>query len=438
MNENSQVADNKDKAPREQDIINDEAETRFSDEERKNMRNKVLGWLKSHPEKVIKKPANAVIVPKQKRGFKWPWHKTKPTVKTTTKPLKKASPELAKQASVAPSALSKPKQQPETQAKSEPEAKHIDSAKIDEQLGTLEREKKPAVWPPPLPETTKPLSDLNESPKPKLEQVNAANQPAKVKKVTATQIAPTHDALLTEGHDLIANKKEETIKVENQPTKEIPTEEITPAYTEIKKSSVLKFKLPNFSALGTYKVGWGLFVLLTVIGVLSPLFTNSTTMAKITPTPYAIIGNTVVMQSVFQREFEALKQFQEQQNSFNLTDDQIAEQIEVATVRRTIAAEMASEEGIWVTQSQINEELSNIAERAGSLEQVESTIGNLWGWSLVEYKRYIIRPLLVKRALQARLSEDVVLRREVGEPGDITQFDRYLDSLIPNHRVIVF
>lgn len=417
-------------------IVTNEREEQpaYSEEERKNMRNKVLGWLKAHPQsKNSESSEMPVIVPKQKRSFVWPWSKKKkPVIKNKITPQPKPVVKTADASILPKEKIVTPieENKPEESIVKETEEKPIEI-----------KEDKPdqtPAWPPVSVEAEQ--IDKIENKK----EIATTPQPS-LKADSKPLIEDTHDALLEEGEDLLPVGEDIISEDKHAQILEKIDEDIndksdsveSKIVEEAKKYRTSRFKLPKVTFANSYKTIAGIFVVVTLLGVFSPLF-NAGAFSRFTPTPYGLVGNTLVFRSAYEKELNALKQFQASQNLTNLPAGELEKQVETAIIRRTITAELAKEEEIWVTQEEVDSELQKIAEQAGSLEQVETTINNLWGWSLNEYKKFIIKPLLIKKELQIKLSEDPVLRNEVGQPGDIAQFDRYLDSLRQNYRVIIF
>lgn len=227
--------------------------------------------------------------------------------------------------------------------------------------------------------------------------------------------------------------------VETDKPKDVKLEkpEPQPAVSVAKRSFVVR----RPQLVGVYKVVWVMFVAVTLMGVGSKfIFANDSVpsfFAKFTPVPYALVGNKIVWQSSFDRELAALEHFKnaEQLNDKNLD---LNKQAQVAIVRRMIAEQIAAEEGVWVTQKEIDNELASVVDSAGSLMQVESTLANLWGWTIDEYQHYILRPMLLKKGIQSKYSTDLVLKNEVGDPGNITQIDGYLDRTQVNYKIVIF
>ena len=416
---------------------------RFTATERTSMRNTVLNWLKVHkddPVLVNGKPA--VVVPLQSKRHSW-WSRSKPRSVASVAPNSSqvAAPVVSHKAKL-----------------SADENVRNDQATVD--IKPIQQSA--SVW-PPIANVAEPIQSVHVNiPATQVEEhIPKPVEPIITPVTKETKLLPSDDTdlldeldekLLTVGGGEINGEQHEKIVEEVEEYEENSRHQVkldnkkNDASVDSLIESVVVPRLKKrwqvaVSISNIYRACWAVWIIMTIAGVMSTsLFSYEVARAFsfFTPVPYAIVGNTPVFLATFDKELQALKTFQSQQVGSEVSSEELKQQVEIAVVRRHIATALSAEEQIWIKQSAVQQEVDAVVEKAGSIEQVENTVRDLWGWTLSDYRRYIVQPMLVKRALQEKLSEDSVLALEVGQVGNITQFDRYLDAVSADYRIVFF
>lgn len=436
-----------------ENTVEQEGVEQFNKADRDSMRAKVISWMKSHPNEVAAaKKSDVVIVPKQKRSFSWPWHKkTKKVTKTVVVAVSNKIPE--KKPTDDKKVLQNEIVKLDTSSQKTPVKKEVvvdvksttektegntTDSKIDKNEPIVTN--KAPSWPPMLGDNNS--SEIIDDKK-KVEDKQVEKTEVLLKNINEPLLDSGEEEFMPEHSGVVEQVEEfehEQHVLENLRTtssniqvKEEPVKKIT-EHIEQKKRGSLNFKKVYVSL-------WIIFCLVTGVGVFTNLLFSTSTasfVSKFAPVPYALVGKTIVMQSSYDNELHALTTFQESQSANHLNAEDLQKQAQANVIKKAIVWEIANEEKIWVSQSDINAEYNDVVLKAGSVEQVESTVKKFWGWTIADYKRYGIRQQLLKKKVQQKLYNDPVLKNEVGEPGNITAFDRYLDSVSNNYKIILF
>ncbi|PJE76246.1 hypothetical protein COV04_00650 [Candidatus Uhrbacteria bacterium CG10_big_fil_rev_8_21_14_0_10_48_11] len=171
-----------------------------------------------------------------------------------------------------------------------------------------------------------------------------------------------------------------------------------------------------------------------VYGFKQPHSTLAKILTDYVPLPYAFIGVHPIFYHTLHRETNALTFFYSQQFSAMATvptSDDIKKLVETTVRRRLIAEALASRHNIWVTEKEVDASLEKVVEQAGSLEQVQNAMQQLWGWSIADYRRNVLRPYILKQKLLTSLEADPLAKRELPAGSTVQALDTYLDKLTP-------
>lgn len=191
-----------------------------------------------------------------------------------------------------------------------------------------------------------------------------------------------------------------------------------------------------------YKAMWSVFLLGTIvlaIGVYKLGWDNQLTnkLLNYVPLPYGFVRYHPIWFGTYRAEYQAISRFRSQQSTGSQSIIS-PEEIENILVRRTMANDLAWGRGLWVSDSEVVSELNDIAIKAGSIDEVERTVQALWGISIDEYSRRVIRPYLLKKKLLSALSNDFLIKQRFGSANDLQSLDGYLDQLRESTPVIIF
>lgn len=192
-----------------------------------------------------------------------------------------------------------------------------------------------------------------------------------------------------------------------------------------------------------YGAMWSVFILGTVVLVVGVYklgwddqLTNK--LLNYVPLPYGFVRYHPIWYGTYRAEYQAISRFRSQQLFVNSQSAILSEEIENILVRRTMANDLAWGRGLWVSDREAVSELNDIVIKAGSIDEVERTVQALWGISIDEYGRRVIRPYLLKKKLLSALSNDFLIKQRFGAANDLQTLDGYLDQLRESTPVIIF
>ena len=154
------------------------------------------------------------------------------------------------------------------------------------------------------------------------------------------------------------------------------------------------------------------------------------------PLPYAVVEYHPIWYGSFFNEYNALEKFRQQQSPNQPALE--PKDIGAILIRRTVANNLAWNLGLWVSEHEVAEAFNKLVAEAGSIEQVQTTVQNLWGMTPEDYKQRVLRPYLLKQKLLQALAADPVISRKLGGGRDLAALDRYLDTLRGTMNIWVF
>lgn len=411
------------------------SEDRFSVVERATMRDSVLNWLKLHKEEpIIINGKPAVVVPRQVKKRNW-WPFTKRLKQQSPAIMKKSMPVVAVKQTINEQEPTGNVSEVSSHTNSAPEwppQVNVDIVmeKHGDNVGTDKMQKTKVDSPPLRLSPVDPVLALPPNDTPLLDE-------------TDEKLLSSGKGLISDDHERIIEEIEEyvdEISHQKNQTSVMSDENVNNQDKLVVGKKSVKFDFLTASKR-LYVLLWIGWFSITMLGILSPFvfsYELSVRLSKVSPVPYGLVGDTPIFLATFDKELQALTKFQSQQVGEGVSNDVLRQQVELAVVRRYLSYTLAREEQIWISQSDIDVEVSRVIEKAGSIDQVVKSIADLWGWSLLDYEKYIVRPLLTKRALQEKIGQDPVLAIEVGQPGNITQFDMYLDKISEEYSIRFF
>jgi parvulin-like peptidyl-prolyl isomerase len=159
--------------------------------------------------------------------------------------------------------------------------------------------------------------------------------------------------------------------------------------------------------------------LLFVIGIGAGVYAESDMAlvqrtASVLPYPAVITGKQVVRYNDLTEFNKALTTYFAALKDFN-PNFSAPEPIDVKAdaldelVRQQALKILSKRYNVNVSSLEIDEQMKKLVAQAGSEENVESAIKNLYGWSLEEYRERIIVPYLTRQHVQEQLSSDDAL-----------------------------
>lgn len=141
----------------------------------------------------------------------------------------------------------------------------------------------------------------------------------------------------------------------------------------------------------------------------------TTGVAETLPYPAAVVRTSWISYSQYTHDFKALKQYYEKQQSYTSsevtmpTDDVIRGIIMDKLINDRVLKYESGQLGITVTDEEVDKEIKAVIEDAGGEQELASSLEDLYGWTIDDFKESILRPFLLREKVQEKLSSDETL-----------------------------
>ncbi|MBU0671351.1 peptidylprolyl isomerase, partial [Patescibacteria group bacterium] len=139
-------------------------------------------------------------------------------------------------------------------------------------------------------------------------------------------------------------------------------------------------------------------------------------VAETLPYPAAIAGSQIVSFSEWKESIDTLKHFFDKQEEYGMiTPDQrpLDEEIEKDELDRLIKKQIlikdAKSRGITVTQEEIDKKFDEeiLPQAQNGIEDVETTLDDLYGWTVDDFKKFVIEEMIYREKLAEELNEEL-------------------------------
>jgi len=161
-----------------------------------------------------------------------------------------------------------------------------------------------------------------------------------------------------------------------------------------------------FSGVGIYFLGWE-----------NNFFMRS--IARVIPYPALRINGDFVRISEYQKDIATLVKFYKYEaDAAGLPVPEyksIRENVLERLKSNKIMEQIAEKEGITIVDEELDEEFYKIMVRAGSPEDAEKALKEMYGWSEKEFKERIVRSVILQEKLKNKLGFDVDLDSVISE-----------------------
>jgi len=143
------------------------------------------------------------------------------------------------------------------------------------------------------------------------------------------------------------------------------------------------------------------------------------TMSKALRLPALKVGDRVVLYSDFVDDMKAIKKVKEYDSANNgpmaeVSDEQMTDQVLWRLATNVLVNKLATEKGIKVTDSEIEEVRNNVLEQfEGDETKLTAELNQRYGWDLPAYEEKVIVPFLLQRNLSEAISADTASKEEV-------------------------
>jgi len=143
-------------------------------------------------------------------------------------------------------------------------------------------------------------------------------------------------------------------------------------------------------------------------------------ITRVIPYPIALVDFKPILYYDWQKQVETLKNFYNKEKANNpdlpisdlrTTQTHILERM----IEQKLLEQLAKNYGISIIDEEIEEETQKLAEEIGSQESLKKQLEDLYGWTLAEFQKEIIKPFLLKDKLSLAIILDDRLNQKARE-----------------------
>ncbi len=155
-----------------------------------------------------------------------------------------------------------------------------------------------------------------------------------------------------------------------------------------------------------------IFVVLlsSVVYGVSPTSPVVRTATKIIPYPAVVVNWQPILISTVMEQYDGMmKYYSGSAQSFGMTapsEEQALEQVVDTLIRKAIVYQLAEEYEAELDEDSVNELMNQAVADAGTSEDLVTMLESSFGWSMEEFRLYVIEPLALSGALEDILLED--------------------------------
>ena len=153
-------------------------------------------------------------------------------------------------------------------------------------------------------------------------------------------------------------------------------------------------------AVGLYRLGWhGPFV---------------DRVVNIVPFPAALADSTIIRYNVYEEDVRTLQYYFENSGELNAQQqkpgsDEITATVLNRLIYDSVVSQLVDKNNIAVTESELDEQITAIAQTSGSRENVSALLKSLYGWDEAQFKEKVLRPYIALQKLEKTLLENGTL-----------------------------
>ena len=137
---------------------------------------------------------------------------------------------------------------------------------------------------------------------------------------------------------------------------------------------------------------------------------------KIIPYPAVFVNWRAISFADYEDDITTLKNFYEKQGaSLGIempSDKELKEKVLDRLIKNELSYQLAAENGISVSDDEIEGEIQKIIGQEGTREKVEEELRNQYNWGIDEFKIKVIKPFLFQQKLQEMLDKDENFKQE--------------------------
>lgn len=138
-------------------------------------------------------------------------------------------------------------------------------------------------------------------------------------------------------------------------------------------------------------------------------YTNK--IIKVIPYPAALVNWQIVPYADFRSDVKALQFFYEKQGELSaeevsLSTEQIRKNVLDRLIEDEFVVQKAQEKSIKVSSEEVDQEFQLIVQQAGSQEEIEKTLSELYGWDSDQFKIKVLYAFLLRRKLEKEIQKE--------------------------------
>lgn len=175
--------------------------------------------------------------------------------------------------------------------------------------------------------------------------------------------------------------------------------------------------------------------LIFIIGVLGIYVFNSTNffyrgLSRVIPYPAMLVDGDFVSYYQYADNVRAINRFLLQQEEAGISDTQLRLKVVERLVANSVLERLAKEEGVQIFDYEIEKEYQQAIDGLEEGNQAKESIERLFGWNVEQYKKNVIRPVVLERKLAATIYPD--------DSDAAGKFETYLLEKINAAKIIYF
>ncbi len=134
--------------------------------------------------------------------------------------------------------------------------------------------------------------------------------------------------------------------------------------------------------------------------------------------PAALVNYRAITLKTWSQNFRAVRQFYEKQAEIDFNTEEgksqealIKKSVLEKMIEEKLVSQLAKKYQVEVTKEEVDQEVEKVIVETGGEEEVLKTLDLLYGWDLEEFKAKIVKPQMIKGALE----EKIVFDQELGK-----------------------
>lgn len=140
--------------------------------------------------------------------------------------------------------------------------------------------------------------------------------------------------------------------------------------------------------------------------------TYTNRIIEVIPYPAALVNWQIVKYADFRSDVEALEYFYQKQAELSeeeitsLSTEQIKKNVLDRLIEDEFVAQKAGEKNIKVSAEEVDQEYQAIVDQAGSSEEIDQTLKELYGWSSDQFKTKVLYTFLLRSKLEKEIKKE--------------------------------